>query len=111
MEVTDIGFDTRAIAVKVKGAASINAIPHITIGHAPGCKPADSNFIHTWTPISDVQKKQGILVQEHAKGDGHGTKLSLTSHTSQVTATVEVDGATSSTTANVGILPFTIIQI
>lgn len=50
--VEAIGLSDMAMAVKVDGYPSANAIPHITIAINPdGGKPKDSNLIKNWRPV------------------------------------------------------------
>ena len=41
----------KAIAIRVNGEMSANAIPHITIACSPTGKPVDSNKITNWREI------------------------------------------------------------
>lgn len=66
LTIEAIGFDTRALAVQVSGAASTNSIAHVTIAHSPLDKPADSNNIISWIPLSVLSQQNGVLVQELA---------------------------------------------
>jgi len=63
IEITHVGFDTRSLAVKVIGVPSTNAIPHVTIAHAPNAKPAGSNEIREWISVEDLVKNAGALAQ------------------------------------------------
>lgn len=52
LTVTDVGVSDMAMAVKVSGYESVNAIPHITIAINPdGGKPVMSNNITKWQNI------------------------------------------------------------
>jgi len=52
LTVTEVGLSDMAMAVKVEGYPSKNAIPHITIAVNPnGGKPKDSNAIKKWQPV------------------------------------------------------------
>jgi predicted kinase len=56
LNVTDIGVSDMAIAVKVEGYPSKNAIPHITLAINPdGGKPVMSNQITNWEPIGGLK--------------------------------------------------------
>ena len=46
-----LGVSDRAIAIKVLGYQSNNAIPHITIAVAPGARPVESNQITNWVKL------------------------------------------------------------
>lgn len=53
LTVTDLGVSDMAIAVKVEGYPSKNAIPHVTVAVNPnGGKPVMSNDITNWKPVS-----------------------------------------------------------
>ena len=53
LTVTELGLSDMAMAVKVEGYPSNNAIPHITIAVNPnGGKPVMSNDITEWTKIN-----------------------------------------------------------
>ena len=52
--VTELGVSDRAIAVKVSGYPTNNAIPHITVAVAPGAKPVESNRISNWRKYSEI---------------------------------------------------------
>jgi hypothetical protein len=54
--VTEIGVSDMAIAVKVEGYPSKNAIPHVTLAINPdGGKPVMSNQITDWTPVGPLK--------------------------------------------------------
>ena len=58
LSVTDIGISDMAIAVKVEGYPSKNAIPHITLAINPdGGKPKDSNLIKEWFETKEITIK------------------------------------------------------
>lgn len=48
LKVTGFGKSDKAMAVRVEGAKSYNAIPHITLGVSPIGKAKDSNAITDW---------------------------------------------------------------
>jgi len=56
LKATEVGVSDMAIAVKVDGYSSTNAIPHITIAvnTAEGGKPYDSNRIENWESITPI---------------------------------------------------------
>ena len=59
--VTEIGISDMAIAVKVDGYPSKNAIPHITLAINPdGGKPVMSNQITNWSPVGNL-KIRGVV--------------------------------------------------
>jgi len=61
LNVLELGISDMAIAVKVDGYPSNNAIPHITLAINPnGGKPVMSNKITDWKPISPF-KLQGMV--------------------------------------------------
>jgi 2'-5' RNA ligase len=52
LKVTELGISEMAIAARVEGYPSANAIPHITLAINPnGGKPIMSNQIKDWQPI------------------------------------------------------------
>jgi hypothetical protein len=52
LKVIELGISEMAIAVKVEGYPSNNAIPHITLAINPnGGKPVMSNQIKDWKPV------------------------------------------------------------
>ena len=52
LKVTELGVSDMAIAARVEGYQSSNAIPHITLAINPnGGKPKDSNLIKDWKQI------------------------------------------------------------
>ena len=51
LKATHVGVSDKAIAIRVKGEMSANAIPHITIACSPTGKPVDSNKITNWREI------------------------------------------------------------
>ena len=51
LKATHIGMSDKAIAIRVNGEMSANAIPHITIACSPTGKPVDSNKITNWRKI------------------------------------------------------------
>ena len=51
LKATHIGMSDKAIAIRVNGEMSANAIPHITIACSPIGKPVDSNKITNWGEI------------------------------------------------------------
>ena len=51
LKVTHVGVSDKAIAIRVNGEMSANAIPHITIACSPTGKPVDSNKITNWREI------------------------------------------------------------
>ena len=51
LKATHVGMSDKAIAIRVKGEMSANAIPHITIACSPTGKPVDSNKITNWREI------------------------------------------------------------
>lgn len=54
--VTEIGASDMAIAVKVEGYPSKNAIPHVTLAINPdGGKPVMSNQITDWEPVGQLK--------------------------------------------------------
>ena len=48
LKATHVGVSDKAIAIRVNGEMSANAIPHITIACSPTGKPVDSNKITNW---------------------------------------------------------------
>jgi hypothetical protein len=53
--VSELGISDKAIAVKVSGYQSNNAIPHITLFVNPITgKPVDSNYIVNWEPCDKI---------------------------------------------------------
>ena len=58
LTVTDIGISNMAIAAKVKGYASSNKIPHVTLAVNPdGGKPVMSNKIEDWKKVKQFKIK------------------------------------------------------
>lgn len=56
LTVKELGISDMAIAVRVTGYPSNNAIPHITVAVNPmGGKPVMSNFIEEWFIIDQFQ--------------------------------------------------------
>ena len=51
LKATHVGMSDKAIAIRVNGEMSANAIPHITIACSPTGKPVDSNKITNWRKI------------------------------------------------------------
>ena len=51
LRATHVGMSDKAIAIRVNGEMSANAIPHITIACSPTGKPVDSNKITNWREI------------------------------------------------------------
>ena len=51
LKATHVGMSDKAIAIRVNGEMSANAIPHITIACSPTGKPVDSNKITNWREI------------------------------------------------------------
>ena len=51
LKATHVGVSDKAIAIRVNGEMSANAIPHITIACSPTGKPVDSNKITNWRKI------------------------------------------------------------
>ena len=51
LKATHVGMSDKAIAIRVNGEMSANAIPHITIACSPIGKPVDSNKITNWREI------------------------------------------------------------
>ena len=51
LKATHVGVSDKAIAIRVNGEMSANAIPHITIARSPTGKPVDSNKITNWREI------------------------------------------------------------
>lgn len=51
LKATHVGVSDKAIAIRVNGEMSANAIPHITIACSPTGKPVDSNKIANWREI------------------------------------------------------------
>ena len=51
LKATYVGVSDKAIAIRVNGEMSANAIPHITIACSPTGKPVDSNKITNWREI------------------------------------------------------------
>ena len=51
LKATHVGVSDKAIAIRVNGEMSANAIPHITIACSPTGKPVDSNKITNWREI------------------------------------------------------------
>ncbi len=61
----EIGISEMAIAVKVNGYHSDNAIPHITIAINPnGGKPVMSNDITDWKPLESPVRLNGVVSEE-----------------------------------------------
>jgi predicted kinase len=62
---SEIGISEMAIAVKVNGYHSDNAIPHITIAINPnGGKPIMSNDITDWKPLESPISLSGVVTEE-----------------------------------------------
>jgi len=62
---SEIGISEMAIAVKVNGYHSDNAIPHITIAINPnGGKPVMSNDITDWKPLESPISLSGVVTEE-----------------------------------------------
>lgn len=56
LKVVELGISDMAIAVRVEGYPSKNAIPHITLAINPnGGKPVMSNQITDWKPIKSFE--------------------------------------------------------
>lgn len=51
LKATHVGVSDKAIAIRVNGEMSANAISHITIACSPIGKPVDSNKITKWREI------------------------------------------------------------
>ena len=51
LKATHVGVSDKAIAIRVNGEMSANAIPHITIACSHTGKPVDSNKITNWREI------------------------------------------------------------
>ena len=55
---TELGKNEMAVALRVEGYPSTNAIPHITLAVNPnGGKPKDSNSIKNWEPVANLKIK------------------------------------------------------
>jgi Fungal tRNA ligase phosphodiesterase domain len=102
LQVTDIGFDTRSLVVKVTGAPSTNAIPHVTIAHHPSAKPADSNLVKVWVKVEDLVKNGGVLTQSVAENKIRET-------TTQVNETVTVTVTTTEASTTCILSPFSLL--
>ena len=63
LTVTEIGISDMAIAVKVEGYPTTNAIPHITVAvnTNEGGKPFMSNKITDWEPLRDKFHLSGVV--------------------------------------------------
>ena len=59
----ELGMSDKAIAIKVVGYTSANAIPHITIGIAPDAKPVMSNDITNWEPLESYINLTGVVTE------------------------------------------------
>lgn len=55
LEVFAVAADDRGQAVAVRGVASANAVPHITVSTAPGTKPFYSNDLLARTPLLVIE--------------------------------------------------------
>lgn len=55
LTVTHVGLSNKAMAVKVTGYPSKNAIPHITLAVSPDGKPVMSNDITKWSAIKNIK--------------------------------------------------------
>ena len=51
LKAAHVGVSDKAIAIRVNGEMSANAIPHITIACSPTGKPVDSNKLTNWREI------------------------------------------------------------
>ena len=65
LTATELGISDMAVAVKVEGYPSANAIPHITVAVniADGGKPFMSNKITDWTPLNNPIVLSGIVTE------------------------------------------------
>ena len=65
LTATEIGISDMAIAVKVQGYPSTNAIPHITVAVnlADGGKPFMSNKITDWSSLSNPITLSGVVTE------------------------------------------------
>jgi len=65
LTATEIGISDMAIAVKVEGYPSTNAIPHITVAVniADGGKPFMSNKITDWSSLSNPITLSGVVTE------------------------------------------------
>ncbi len=54
LTATDLGLSDRAMAIKVTGYPTNNALPHVTVAVAPGAKPVESNQIQNWEPLNNT---------------------------------------------------------
>lgn len=61
LTATELGVSDRAIAVKVTGYPTNNALPHITVAVAPGAKPVESNQITNWKPLDRQLSLSAVL--------------------------------------------------
>lgn len=61
LSVTHIGISDKALALRVSGFKTNNAIPHITIATSPIGKPVDSNYITNWVPLSETILLTAVL--------------------------------------------------
>jgi hypothetical protein len=63
LEAISLGISDKAIAIRVIGFHSENAIPHITVAVGNGGKPVDSNKIKSWMKIPSPLKLSGIVTE------------------------------------------------
>jgi len=61
LEVTHVGIDDNAVAVRVVGFPSVNKIPHITVAVSPKGKPAMSNDIKNWKVVTNGPSLKGTV--------------------------------------------------
>ena len=66
LTATELGVSEMAIAVKVYGFPTNNALPHITVAVAPNGKPVQSNEITNWKPL-DVQLSLTATLKRYDK--------------------------------------------
>lgn len=66
---SEIGISDMAIAVKVHGYPSDNAIPHVTlaVNRADGGKPVMSNDIKDWKRLNSHINLRGVVTEENLK--------------------------------------------
>lgn len=69
LNVEDIAFDDKVIAVGVSGFKSKNKKPHITlaVNRSNGGKPVMSNYLTNWKQISFGLKLNGVVTEVKSK--------------------------------------------
>ena len=59
--VSHVGKSDEALAVRVMGYPTTNAVPHVTVGICPGGKPVASNRIEAWDRVPELPLRGTVM--------------------------------------------------